>query len=249
MRYVIVAALCFLATLATAQDTLTITVAQTDAAVTVKTTVETCTSVEGVTLGCSEKSTTAPATVTPIGTVKVGGPVGIRLRLKSRTAIITSAGSNVYSVATPGTHIVEVLGIGIIDGKLFFDEQDVTVVVGVAPEPGPPPGPEPIPAPIPVAGFHVLFVAESSTLPSLPQTQLTIFYSQEMRAWLDQNTTAWRYLDPNVVIPVCDEVWCPAMKRPRTSTPWIIVSNGVTGYEGPLPITVTETIKLIEQYK
>ena len=139
MQRLAVAAVLFLATLANAQESLTITTAQTEASVSVKTTVETCTSIEGITLGCIEKSTTAEPTITPVSIIKVGGPVGIRLRLKSRTATITTAGPNTYSVATPGTHLVEVLGIGIIDGVLFFDEQDVTVVVGTGPNP--PPGP------------------------------------------------------------------------------------------------------------
>ncbi len=42
--------------------------------------------------------------------------------------------------------------------------------------------------------------------------------------------------------------WQAAMKRPRGSLPWIVVSNGTTGYEGPLPANLDATTALVLKY-
>ena len=39
-----------------------------------------------------------------------------------------------------------------------------------------------------------------------------------------------------------------AMLRKRGALPWIVISNGVSGYEGPLPANPDETIKLMSKY-
>jgi len=123
---------------------LTVNVVPTDAVTTIETITKTCTAVEGVSIGCAEQSVTSDPTAVPISLIKVTVPDGVRLRLKSGTTTINSLGGNVYSITTPGTHLVDVLAIGIIDGKLFFDEATVTALVesGNAPNPPPdPPGP------------------------------------------------------------------------------------------------------------
>jgi hypothetical protein len=56
-------------------------------------------------------------------------------------------------------------------------------------------------------------------------------------------------MDPDTEFPEnCDLVWCKALKRPMESLPWIIISNGKTGYEGPLPKTTDELIELVDKY-
>ena len=42
--------------------------------------------------------------------------------------------------------------------------------------------------------------------------------------------------------------WGKALKRERTGVPWIIISNDETWFEGPLPLTLEQTINLIKQH-
>lgn len=128
-----------------------------------------------------------------------------------------------------------------------------TVGEGPAPKPPDPPMPQPDPAPIPLDGFRVLFVAESSS--KLPPAQLAILTSATLRDYLNKKCVKgsdgraeWRQWDKDTPIVKEDKHWSDAMARPRQSLPWIIISNGKTGYEGPLPATVAETMTLLRKY-
>ena len=115
-----------------------------------------------------------------------------------------------------------------------------------------------LPAPIAKDGLRVLIVAEQTTLASLPESQLQIFYGKEIRDYLNKSCVKdsitgnpeWRVLDPDTKFPEnCDEVWCAAMSRERGNLPWIIISNGTTGFEGQLPADPKSTIELINRFK
>jgi hypothetical protein len=58
----------------------------------------------------------------------------------------------------------------------------------------------------------------------------------------------FRCYDQNVKTEGESKIWQDAMKRPRASLPWMLVSNGKAGYEGPLPASTDEAIKLVDQY-
>ena len=135
------------------------------------------------------------------------------------------------------------------------------VVIGDAPpDPGPGPGPGPNPpdpkpadAPIALPGNAVLMVREIGD--RLPATQQAIFTAQEIRQYLnaacqvDPSRSDWkafRIWDKDVDASGEHKVWQDAFKRPRKELPWIILSNGKTGYEGPLPKTVEDTLKLLK---
>lgn len=125
--------------------------------------------------------------------------------------------------------------------------------------PGPtPPGPTP-PQPAPPiggSGNRVLIVYETGD--RLPASQAAILTSGVLRDYLDAKTIkdehnptgAYRIWDKDVKLdhPSVSASWKAAMARPRASTPWLIVSNGRTGFEGPLPKTVAETMKLLATY-
>lgn len=135
------------------------------------------------------------------------------------------------------------------------------VKVGTGPDPGPgpvppDPGPTPGPSPIPAEGFRVLIVYESGELSKLPAAQSNILYAASVREYLnskcvpdaDGKTKSWRIWDKDVDTSRSPKLWQDAMKRTRTAVPWILISTGKGGYEGPLPKDVEETLTLLKKY-
>jgi hypothetical protein len=118
----------------------------------------------------------------------------------------------------------------------------------------PPPEPEDE-SPFPGEGLRVLIVYELDELASYPASQVNVLYAKELRVWAQKNcvkdstgTAGLRILDQDTTADTPTQ-WTTAMARPRDSMPWIIVGNGKTGYEGPLPQTLAETISLLEKFK
>lgn len=134
----------------------------------------------------------------------------------------------------------------------------VLFVVGevVPPKPPEPQPPDPGPAPIPVEGFRVLIVIETADAAKLPSGQLAILTSAEVRTYLnskcvlgpDNKTREYRIWDQHISIEGESQLWKNAMARKRDSLPWIIISTGKSGFEGPLPKTIPETIALLKKY-
>ena len=122
--------------------------------------------------------------------------------------------------------------------------------------PGPvdPPKPPQPPAPIVGDGLHVLIVYESADLQKLPPGQLSALKSQTVRDYLDgrcakeNGVAAWRIWDADVDTKESSKAWQDAMKRSRQSLPWLIISDGRSGYEGPLPGNVADTLELLKKW-
>ncbi len=108
------------------------------------------------------------------------------------------------------------------------------------PKPVPPP---PSPAPIPVAGFRVAIVFEQNGPTAvLSKTQFNELYGAEVAAYLNQKCVKdasgqpeWRIWNKDTPLANASKLWQDAMARPRDNLPWIIISDGATGFEGPLP--------------
>jgi hypothetical protein len=117
-----------------------------------------------------------------------------------------------------------------------------------------PPVPPTPPAPIPDAGLRVLIVYESAKLSSLPPAQYLILTSTAFRTAMDSTCVKvgsqpeWRIYDKDASVANESPIWQKAMARPRASHPWILVSNGKSGFEGPLPATVEDTLALVKKY-
>jgi hypothetical protein len=122
---------------------------------------------------------------------------------------------------------------------------------GAQPPPPKPPGPTPPgPAPIPVAGLRVLIIEETADRGTLPASQAMIFESSKVLGWLRGNANNnWRVWDKDIDPAAAPVEFRDALKIQRTSLPWIVISNGTTGFSGPLPKTVDETVALLEKYK
>jgi len=166
--------------------------------------------------------------------------------------------ANTFYIDEPGKHWVDVTAIDF--AKNIYVRKTAIAVVGPRPPPTPddddpkPPAPDQEP-PIDGDGLRVLIVYESSELNQLTADQRDIFYGQTVRKYLTENCvqqdrySEWRILDQDTSFVDAGSRWVKALARPRTSLPWILISNGKTGYEGPLPATASETIELIKRYK
>lgn len=131
----------------------------------------------------------------------------------------------------------------------------VSFTIGDVPQPpgpGPnPPTPDPVtPAPIPLAGYRVLFIEETEDRNKITLDQFNVMFSADSANWLNANAKEWRVYDKDSAALSDTQLWRDALKRrPATfATPWVIISNGVTGYEGPLPKTGSEIKTLLQKY-
>ena len=131
----------------------------------------------------------------------------------------------------------------------------ITGDVGPGPTPKPidPPIPVPVdPAPIPGEGFRVLIVYESAE--RLSSGQAVALRAKSLFDYLNSKCAQgpsnkdWRIWDKDVDLSGESALWQNAMKRPRKSLPWIIISDGKTGFEGPLPPDIDSTLALLKKY-
>lgn len=146
---------------------------------------------------------------------------------------------------------------GIWNEEFSFELGGPDVQPDIKPDVKPDIKPDVQPAPIPLPGFRVLIIEESSERARLPITQQNILFSPELRDFLnskcvtgpDGRTPEWRILDQDTQFPAtCDLAWCQAMKRPRGQVPWIVISDGVQGYEGRLPDDLAGTMELLRRF-
>jgi hypothetical protein len=113
----------------------------------------------------------------------------------------------------------------------------------------------PQPAPIPTPGFRVLFVYENDTK-GLPKGQVAALYSKAVKDYLraktvtgpDGRTKEWRMFEKSTDVSAESKLWQDAMKLQMTSYPWVVISDGTTGYSGPLPATAQDTLTLLQKY-
>lgn len=156
----------------------------------------------------------------------------------------------------PGVYVLGFFTVGETEGI-------ATTITVVDPAPTPTPAPpkpvDPQPAadaPIPAAGLHVLIVYDAAQLSNLTAAQQGALFSKDVRDYLratcpkgpDGATAEWRMWPADVDASGESVLWQTAFKRPRVSLPWIVVSNGTSGFEGPLPGSATDMLALLKKY-
>lgn len=148
-----------------------------------------------------------------------------------------------------------IIAVACKDGKLS-EFATCVVMVGKAPKPEPPgPKPDPsLPAPIPVAGFRVLIVCESSEQIKLSKGQLSVMYGEAAREWMVSKAAKVngspevRIYDKDINLAGESKLWKDALARPRTGVPWLLVSNGTTGWEGVMPESLPDIMAIMQKY-
>jgi hypothetical protein len=116
------------------------------------------------------------------------------------------------------------------------------------------------PPPITEPGFRVLVIEETAERGKLPKDQLTILTSTEVRAYLnakcvkgpDGKTPEYRFFDKDTDLSHESEVWQKAMAAAKGTqgfvVPWLIVSDGKKGEDGPLPANVADMMTELKKY-
>lgn len=201
----------------------------------------------------------------PRGLVKIAkqaGPLVVRSRFVDGKGVETRhyKGKQVYLVEAAATGKVEliVVPVGAVDETAAIRK---TLDVDAGEGPRPPPEPKP---PQPdgtgpfggAAGLHVLVVYESGDKGAdlMTRDQYNAVYGKKFRDYIEakcarvDGTPQRRIWDKDIAFAGESKLWQDAMKRPRSTVPWIAVGNGPAWHEGPLPKTETEIMELLKKY-
>lgn len=210
---------------------------------------------------------TSKPVLQPFGYVEISTEVGAELRIKAeqiqnsaKVTLSTEPFGTGYKVLGSGLVYVDVTSIVKKTITVPPDQEltyiasyeqasiSFTITKDVDPEPD---DPEPAPSPFTEPGLRVLIVYDNNSYLSYPTEQRAIIDGTPMRVWLNAITVEYRALDDDAAggLTPTAKKWLQALARKRNSLPWIIIGNGKTGYEGPLPATIQETQTLIEKYK
>lgn len=134
-----------------------------------------------------------------------------------------------------------------------------SLLKGIDGQPTPPPGPKPDPIPVPdgtnpfgkLTGFRAAIVYETGDKYTIGQTSamfgadVVSYLNSKTAKGADGKTLDWRRLDPQ---QPATGVWADLLKRERKSMPWLILSNGSTWYEGPVPESDVKMLELLKKY-
>lgn len=146
----------------------------------------------------------------------------------------------------PGVYVVAAL----LGSELALHRVEAGPVV-----PPPPPPPPPKTAPWESQGLSVLILRESQSTGSLPLPQRAIFTNSKVLRWLTDNAKAgFRIWDDDIedvgnAPEVLKQAFAVVKAAIVNDVPTLGISNGKTGYLGPLPQTAEELLALLEQYK
>lgn len=133
------------------------------------------------------------------------------------------------------------------------------VDIGGTPPPTPGPGPAPGPNPpnppdpkdiIPATGLSAVVIHESAERSNYPPSQVAAMFSAIVREYTNTKYPGgFMILDKDDDTSKLPEFFKVAMKRPRASMPWLIISNGQgVQFEGPYETTVTKALEVFKKY-
>lgn len=113
------------------------------------------------------------------------------------------------------------------------------------------------PAPTPDLGLHVGIIEETGERDKLTSGQRAALLSTADGSVRDycakhcvqvNGAPEFRVVDKDASLDLETESMKRLLSRPHTSLPWLIVSNGKHGAEGPLPQTEEETLALLKRF-
>ena len=113
---------------------------------------------------------------------------------------------------------------------------------------------DPVAPPVPVvddakqSDLKVLirYEADTKEFQKLPSSQVAQIQGPQLRKWFADNGVEWRIWDKDTDTTYAPKFWQDAMKLDSPTLPYIWATGGKTGFNGKLPLTGDETIKLLE---
>lgn len=188
-------------------------------------------------------------------------PLSLPFRTYENGAVIVFHTAD--SGVKPGGQIVVTSDVIDWEGRKRDKTSYIITIEGPTPPPDPKPDdpkpdepkpPQPSPAPIPEPGLRVGILFETRTASQMPRSQLAILNDDDVRTTMTNlcvkapGQIPWVITDPDAVSSSFDPLWKRAFERPRGQLPWVIISNGTTGFEGPLPETKADFLALLRKY-
>lgn len=200
----------------------------------------------------------------PVGIVSsesTDGPMTIRGRFAGGTKNETRryTAKHLYLVESASAGVVELLIVPVGVSAESDVIRQVLTVSGVGPRPGPvdPVVPvEPVEPVEPLKGsLQVVIIEETADRGALPASQIDAMLGQSVREYCrthckksDGKTPDFRLLDDDDNVAAADKWIQDAFALPRTSLPWVAVSNGKGGASEALPATSEDLLKLLKKY-
>lgn len=157
-----------------------------------------------------------------------------------------------------------------VGGKLSHKDTLVTIKPLAPPTPPPvPPTPGPLPPPTPVPpqdnpipinspGLRVLILYDSQQLGKYSQNQVAMLNDPQLRSYLASNCAVnngvpeARYWSKAInIVNESDPLKQMMSEAKPASYPWLVVANGTSSYQGPIPTDVKQgdIINTIDKYK
>jgi hypothetical protein len=160
----------------------------------------------------------------------------------------------VFSLYEPGLYQLTAHG-GSIYSKVWFQIKSGT-------DPPSPPVPTPVEPPV-VGKLWVVIVKDGAHLSQLPSSQIQALLSASVRDYCaahclkgtDGKTPEFKVYDKDTDVsqqsPAIQKAFKTAVEdltKSGTTSPWLAVSNGKTGYSGPLPLTEAALLEKLKIY-
>jgi hypothetical protein len=199
----------------------------------------------------------------PAGLLKVSvdaGPIRIKAVFSdgdgtSQSKMFTE--KNVYSIEAVGAGLSELIVIPTgATGEKDVQRRIIDANNGPRPPPDPGPGPKPpdppTPAPIPLAGFRVLIVYDPATI---TPDQQGIVFGKKVRDYLqakcvvgaDGKTKDFWILQKSLDVSAAPKWIGDAMQRHPGAGAYMLVSDGKTGYDGPIPANADAALAIMQK--
>lgn len=104
------------------------------------------------------------------------------------------------------------------------------------------------PAPIELEEFYTVVIEDRSQRNQLSKEMIAALTSQQVEDAATRGGGVYELVDSAQDVRELPEPVQAAIKR-TTELPWLVVSNGDSGYEGPHPQTLEDTLATINKYK